>query len=90
MSKAGELLSGKAIFTPTAFWFQNMVLCIALHRLIQLSQEDIMRNSAHPVLVFSLNFHQGTKRYSNVTVSAHLFLLIHGKSYQYSFVFLGR
>lgn len=79
LSKAGELLSGKTIVTPTGFWFLNMVLCIALHRLVQLSQEDIMRNSAHPVLVFSLHFHQGTTKYAGVTISAHLFLFIHGK-----------
>lgn len=38
-----------------------------------------MRNSAHPVLVFSLSFHQGTSKYSSVTISAHLFLFMHGK-----------
>lgn len=77
--KAGELLSGKAIFTPPGFWFLKMVLCIALHRLTQGSQEDIMRNSARPVSVFSFHFHQGTKTHSNVTIRARLFLSIHGK-----------
>lgn len=69
----------KSHLTPTAFWSPNTVLCSALHRLVQLSEEDLARDAARPVFSLLSRFSTRNKAMSKCDNTRTLASFTHGE-----------